>query len=288
MPDRTPSSRQERQRRREVLRGRLRRSGSRDRLTIIPSPSVEAVTAGSAVGRRRDGVLELASSRLQVPEPVLNHRQQVLESANESLDSNDGEYEGNDGQSEESEKSQQENELSRHGDDTDHQSAWGAQRPIGREFLSSQRSILTITPGDTHSSSWTISYPGRRTPAPVRVSQNGYTSAIPSRSSSPTVLNLLATPAITPSHPDPTMLELDSGGGQQASSRGNMATGLERGILASARDLMWDWTIFVNPFPDLITLTEEVRTCWSEARTQLGFADFADATPASNDQVSYP
>jgi len=162
-------------------------------------------------------VLELASSRLEVPEPVLNHRQQVLESANESLDSNDAEYEGNDGQSEESEESEQENELSQHGDDTDHQWARGAQRPIGCEFLSSQRSILTITPWNTQSSSRRISYPGQRTPAPVRVSQNGYTSAIPSHS--PTVLNLLATPAITPSHPDPTMLELDCGGGQQASSR---------------------------------------------------------------------
>ena len=94
--------------------------------------------------------------------------------------------------------------------------------------------------------------------------------------------------AITPSHLDATMLELDSGGGQQASSRRNMATGLERSILARARDLMWDWTIFVNPFPDPITLTEEVRTCWSEAWTLLGFPHFADATPASNDQVSYP
>ena len=42
-------------------------------------------------------MLELASSRLEVPEPVLNHRQQVLELANESLNSNDGEYESNDG-----------------------------------------------------------------------------------------------------------------------------------------------------------------------------------------------
>jgi len=111
MTDRTRSSRQERQRQREVLRGRFRRSGSRDRLTIIPSSSVESVTAGSAVGRRRDGVLELASSRLKVPDPVLNHRQQVLESANKSLDSNDGKYEGNDGQSEESEESEGDNEL---------------------------------------------------------------------------------------------------------------------------------------------------------------------------------
>jgi len=123
MTDRTRSSRQERQRRREVLHEHFRRSGSRDRLTIIPSPSVESVIAGSAVGRRRDRVLELASSRLEVPEPVLNHRQQVLQSANESLDSNDGEYEGNDGQSEESEESEKENELSQHRDDTDHQLA---------------------------------------------------------------------------------------------------------------------------------------------------------------------
>jgi len=106
---------------------------------------------------------------------------------------------------------------------------------------------VTITPGNRQSSSRRISYPTRRTPAAVRVSQNGYTSAIPSRS--PTVLNLLATPAITPSHPDPTRLALDSGGGRQASSGRNMvtglelsilATGLERSILTRARDRMWD------------------------------------------------
>jgi len=44
-------------------------------------------------------------------------------------------------------------------------------------------------------------------------------------------------PMITPSHSDPTVRELDSGG-QQASSRRNMATGLERTILAGSRDLM--------------------------------------------------
>ena len=67
-----------------------------------------------------------------------------------------------------------------------------------------------------------------------------------------------------------------------------MATGLEGSVLARARDLMWDWTIFVNRFPDPITLTQEARTCWSEATTQLRFLDFADPTLASNDQVSYP
>jgi len=167
----------------------------------------------------------------------------------------------------------------------DHPSAWEAQRPIGREFLSSQRSILTITPGITQNSSRRISYPRWRMSAQVQVNQNGCTSAISSRS--PTDFNPLEILVITPSHPDPTVRELDSGG-QQGSSRQNMATGLERTILARSRNLMWDWTIFVNPFPDQITLTEEVRTCCSDARTKLGFPDFADATSPSNDQVSYP
>ena len=59
-----------------------------------------------------------------------------------------------------------------------------------------------------------ISYPGGRAPAPVGISQKGFTAAIPSRSAP--VLNQLPTPAITPGHQDPTLLELDSGGGQQA------------------------------------------------------------------------
>jgi len=45
--------------------------------------------------------------------------------------------------------------------------------------------------------------------------------------------------------------------------------------------------MFVNPFPDQIPLTEEVRTYWSNGRTKLVIHDFADGTPPSNDQVSY-
>jgi len=99
----------------------------------------------------------------------------------------------------------------------DHPTAWGAERLIGCEFLSSPRSKLTITPGNTQNSRRRISYPAQRISTLVRVSQNGFTSAIPSFS--PTDLNPLAMPAvITPSHPNPTVQELDSGG-QQASSR---------------------------------------------------------------------
>ena len=67
-----------------------------------------------------------------------------------------------------------------------------------------------------------------------------------------------------------------------------MATGLERTILARSRDLMWAWTIFLNLFPVPINLTEEDRTCWSDAWTKFSFPDFADATTPSNVQVSYP
>jgi len=67
-----------------------------------------------------------------------------------------------------------------------------------------------------------------------------------------------------------------------------MATGLECSIVLKPRDLMWEWTIFVNPFPDAISLIEAVRRCWMDARRELGFPNFAAATPASIDQVSDP
>ena len=181
--------------------------------------------------------------------------------------------------------SEEENKLSQHGEDTDHLSGWREHRPIRREFHSSQHSILTITPDNTQNSSRRISYPGRRTSAPLHVSQNRFTSAIPTHSL--IVLNLLEMPAITPSQPDPTMPELDSRQ-QEASSRQNMTTGLERTIVAKARDMMWDWGILVNPFLNPITRTKQVRTCWSNALSELRFPDFADATALSNHQVSYP
>ena len=84
------------------------------------------------------------------------------------------------------------------------------------------------------------------------------------------------------------MQEFDNGSGQRTSTRLNVAVGLERSILVKARDLMWDWTIFVNQFSDPITLTEEVRRCWKDARSELGFPVFADTTLPSTEQVCYP
>ena len=158
---------------------------------------------------------------------------------------------------------------------------WGVQRLSRNEFLNSHLSILTITPVQTQTSGRSIGYMEGRTPAPIRVSQNRYTPAILSRLPAP--LNSLAIPVLTPSQSDQTMRELDKGGGQRTSSRRNMAVGLERSILAKARDLMWDWPIVLNPFPDPMTLTEEVRRCWTDAWSEWGLPDFADATPPSID-----
>ena len=103
----------------------------------------------------------------------------------------------------------------------------------------------------------------------------------------PAALNLLATPVITQTQSDPTMRESDNESGQQASSRRNVAVELEHSILVKARDLMWDWTIFMNPFPDPITLMEEVHRCWSDARSELGFPDFGNVALLSIEQVVY-
>ena len=285
MADRTRPSRHARQTQREVRGGRVRKSRSRDGLTIIPTP-----LASRASGRTesRGTVPVPASSRLEVLEPVTVDSGR--RSADDSIDSQDGEYEDRDGQSEESQEDEgeeeEEDELEGREENENLSSGWGAQRSTGYGFPESQPSILTITPGHTQSSSRVIDYPRRRAPLPVRVSQNRFTPTILSRM--PTALNPLVTPTITLSHSGPTTPELDSAGEQHTSSRRNMAVGLERSIVLKSRDLMWEWTLFVNPFPDAITLSEAVRQCWKDARRELGFPNFADANPASNDQVSYP
>ena len=69
-------------------------------------------------------------------------------------------------------------------------------------------------------------------------------------------------------------------------SRRNTAVGIELIIQTKAKEIIWDWTLFTNPFPDSITMTGVVADCWSDARLALGFEDFDDATPDSIDQVS--
>ena len=154
----------------------------------------------------------------------------------------DEDKEGEDEDNEDVDNENKEDELE-HEENENHSSGRRAQKPIGYGFPELQPSILTITPGHTRGSR-EETYPSQGAPVSVSISQNRLTPRILSCSS--TILNLLETPAKIPSHSDPTMPEMHSAGGQQTSSRHNIAIGLERSIGLKARDLMWDWTMFVN------------------------------------------
>ena len=132
----------------------------------------------------------LTPSRPQIAEPALADDGQQLaddgqlladdgqqladdghQSADDSMDSDDGEYEDNDGQSEVSEEEENgdngedDEDVLEPGADDEYLSAdWGAQRPVENEFLSSQPSIITITPRLTQTSGGRVSYQERRTP----------------------------------------------------------------------------------------------------------------------------
>ena len=90
------------------------------------------------------------------------------------MDSDDGEYENSDGPSEVSQEEEDnengendEDVLEPEADDEDLSADWGAQRPVKNEFLSSQPSIITITPRNSQTSGGRASYQKRRTPAPI-------------------------------------------------------------------------------------------------------------------------
>ena len=257
-----------------------------------------SLTAGSTLSWTRGAMKRSTSSRPQIAEPALaddwqqlaDDKQQLADDgqqwadhgqqpADNSMATDDGEYENNNGQrevSEEEENGEDDEDILEPGADDENLSAdWGAQRPVENEFLSSRPSIITITSGHTQPSGGRVGYHERRTLAPIPVSQNR-TPLFLSRLPAP--LNPLATPVLTQTQSDPTMREFHEGSGQQTRSGWNVAVGLELSILVKARELMWDWTILVNPFLNPITATEEVRTCWSDARSELGSPDFADAT----------
>ena len=141
-----------------------------------------------------------ASSRLEIPEPVpdnpepvLENLSQALERADDSIDSDDRDYKGQSQESQDSQESQgsqecqEMNELEQHGDDEGQFAHWGgALRLIGHEVRNSQAPIVTITPENTRSSS-RIGYPGRRTLALVHICHHRYPSVVLSHC--PAVLN---------------------------------------------------------------------------------------------------
>jgi len=104
-----------------------------------------------------------------------------------------------------------EDKLEQHEENENLPSLWGAQKPIGYGLPESQPSILTITLRHTQSSR-EETYPSRVASVSVSISQNLFIPMILFRS--PNVLNRLETPAITPSHSDPTTPEKHDAGGQ--------------------------------------------------------------------------
>jgi len=279
----------------EVHSRHVTKSKSKDRLTMIPAPSASLISGGTESGGG-GAILVPASSQLQVSELALADSTRQL--ADDSIDSQDGEYvndhsqseqnnneEGEDENDEDLDDEDDEDKLEQHEENGNLSSGWRAQKPIGYGFPESQPLILTITTGHTQGSR-EDTYPSRGAPVLICISQNCFTPRMLSRW--PIVLNRLETPAITPSHSDPTAPQMHSAGGQQTSSRRNMAVGLKRSIVLKARNLIWDWTMFVNLFPDVITLNEAFGRCWKDAQRELGFPNFADATPASSDLVCCP
>ena len=254
----------------------------------VPTPSRPQITEPALA----DDGLQLADDGQQLVDDGQQWADDGEQPADDSMDSDDGEYEDNDGRSEVSEEEEDiengendKNVLELGADHEDLSADWGAQRLVENEFLSSQPSIITITHGHSQTSGRRASYQERRTLAPIRVCQHR-TPAFLHRL--PAALNPLGTPVLNQTRSDPTMREFHNGSGQRTSSRRDVPVGLERSILVKAWDLMWDWTIFVNPFPDPITLTEEVRRCWRDARSELGFRDFSDPTLPSIELVRYP
>ena len=196
MADGTRASRQGRQVQQEVRGGRIRKSRSGEGSTIA-APLPASLTAGSTVSRTRGAMNGPTPSRPQIAEPPLaddgqqlaDDRHQLADDvqqwaddgqqpADDSMASDEGEYEDSDDQSGVSEEEEQgengeddENVLEPGADDEDLSADWGAQRPVENQFLGSQPSIITITPGHTQTSGGRVSYHEPRTPAPIRVSQ---------------------------------------------------------------------------------------------------------------------
>ena len=253
--DRLPPSYQPRQKQKEVRRGRVQKSKSKERLTTIPSP-LPPLTSGRSASRRSS-----VRGRLEVPQPDSPHdRGQVLEEEDDSMDSHHGEYEDNLNGSHNRESEEEADLIELDEDDEDPVADLGGQRPITGHEFESQRSIMTLTVTPTQR---TGSYPGRKTPGPRRVSPNCSGSILPGTRLPAGSSGV--TPTLTPSQSRSATPELDPIAPVLTSSRRNTAVGIELVIQTKARELMWDWTLFTDPFPDPITLTEMIRKSWTDA-----------------------
>jgi len=69
-------------------------------------------------------------------------------------------------------------------------------------------------------------------------------------------------------------------------SRPNTVTGVEGEILGVAKDLMLQYTLNVNPLPNLVALTSEVHSVWSRAQDEIADAGNIEPSSKSIDIVS--
>ena len=140
-----------------------------------PTPSRPQIAEPALADDRQ----QLADDRQQLADDMQQWADDGQQPADDSMASDDGEYEDNDDQSEVSEEVENgengeddEDVLEPGANDENLSADWEAQRPVENEFLSSQPSIITITPGHTQTSGGRVSYHERRTPAPIRISKN--------------------------------------------------------------------------------------------------------------------
>lgn len=267
----------QRQKQRAVRDGRIQKSKSREHQDHRPSPLSQTNSMSSRHRRSASGRQPI-STQLHISQDH-DHEPEWQDPAENSTDSRDGEYDDN-GSNEES----MEEDIG--SDDDIDLEDYGAQRPMTTEyeFVESQPSTLNLSATPSQRSSIRIGLPGRITPAP-RVSRAPFTVL---RTSTPGDVSPVGS-VMAPTRAGPVTAATQQG--QSASSnligsRRNNAVGIELTIQSKARELMWDWALFVDPFPDPITLTEQVHQCWSDAWNKLGLPEFPDAASHSRGQVS--
>jgi len=66
----------------------------------------------------------------------------------------------------------------------------------------------------------------------------------------------------------------------------NTVTGVEGEILGVAKDLMLQYTLYVNPLPNPVALTSEVHSVWSRAQDEIADAGNIEPSSRSIDIVS--
>jgi len=139
--DKTPPPRRGPEIQKEVCSGRVKKSKSKDRLSIIPAPSASLISGATESGGG-GAVLVPTSSRLEVSELALADSGRQL--ADDSTDSQDGEHVNDHSQSEEDVDTEGEDEddkdvdnedneykLEQHEENENLSSGWGAQKPDG-------------------------------------------------------------------------------------------------------------------------------------------------------------